>query len=90
MKLSEAMRIIESGPSGYMVTFERVDGPVLVSDHFPDVRAGEPPIPTEDEAWNLAERFAASTRGKCVYVYVIRREDFTPVSDYKSRMIVNR
>ena len=90
MKMEEAMRVMEGQPKGFMVAFERVEGSILASDHFPDVRSGEPPIATEEEAWRMAAQFAAKTRKRCVNIYVIRREDFTPVPDYRSRMIDNR
>lgn len=90
MKMQEAMNIMEAGPAGFMVTFERADGATLASDHFPEVRSGEPPIATEDEAWQMAAQFAAKTRKRCVNVYVIRREDFAPVPGYRERMIENR
>lgn len=90
MKMHAAMSIMESGPAGFMVTFEKVEGSILASDNFPDVRNGEPPIATEAEAWQMAAQFAAKTRKRCVNIYVIRREDFTPVSGYRERMIENR
>ena len=90
MKIQEAMKIIHGAPAGFMVAFEHVDGSILKSDHFPDVRNGEPPIGTEEEAWQLAARFAAKTRERCVNVYVIRREDYTPVPSCHARMIKNR
>lgn len=90
MKMEEAMMIMEGKPKGFMVAFERVEGSILASDHFPDVRAGEPPIETEEQAWQMAAQFAAKTRRRCVNVYVIRREDFTPVQGYRERMIENR
>jgi hypothetical protein len=70
-----------------MVHFEWAGDGFLRSDYFPDVHAGELPIATEDEAWQMAAQFAAKTRKRCVNVYVIRREDFTPVQGYRERMI---
>lgn len=92
MKMQEALDIIENAPkpAGFMVHFEWAGDGFLRSDHFPDVRAGEPPIATEDEAWQIAAQFAAKKRKRCVNVYVIRREDFTPVHGYRERMIENR
>jgi len=89
MRMSEAMRIIAMVPRGYMVSFERVEGHILASDYFPDKHAGEPLIPTEEEAWALAAKFAAATKRKCVNIYVIG-SDFRPVPDYRARMIENR
>ena len=90
MKMQEAMRIMEARPAGFMVRFARVRGYILEHDYFPDAHIGEPPIPTEAEAWDAAARFAAKTRGRCIDVYVIRREDFRPVPRYLERMISNR
>ena len=90
MKMEDALQIIESHPKGFMVAFERREGPFLVSDNFPDVRIGEPAIKTEAQAWDMAEKFAAKTVGECVNLYVIRREDFSPVNGYESRIIANR
>jgi len=88
MKMAEAMEIINNAP-GFMVHFNRIEGNCLTGDHFPDGRAGEDLIETEEEAWDLANKFAASTKGKCVDIYVIR-PNYTPVKDYKSRGIDNR
>lgn len=91
MLMCEAMQIIEREPEppGYMVSFERVEGMFLASDHFPDKHQGEPLIPTEEEAWDLAQRFAAKTVGRCVNIYVVAH-DFHPVPGYRDRMIPNR
>lgn len=89
MLMSEAMRVINSDPrpTGYMVSFERKEGRFLLSDYFP--ARGEPPIPTEKEAWGLAQKFAAKTVGECVNVYVMT-QDFVPVPGYEARQIENR
>lgn len=90
MKMHEAMRIIRDvKPKGYMVSFERSDGRFLTSDYFPDKHAGEPLIETEEEAWELAQRFAANTTGRYVNVYVVDR-NFAPVPNYKQKIIKNR
>lgn len=91
MLMREAMRVIndEPKPMGYMVSFERKEGRFLASDHFPDKHRGEPLIPTEEEAWVLARKFAAKTVGRCVNVYVVAH-DFVPVPDYEAQKIENR
>jgi hypothetical protein len=90
VKLSEAEAIINKRePGGFLVSFEHVQSGMLRSDHFPDVRAGEPAFRSEDAAWSIAKIFAANTRGRCVNIYVAR-SDFTPVEDYREKMIVNR
>lgn len=86
MRMKEAEAIIHRG-GGCLVHFERIEGSLLACDHFPDVRAGENPIATEDDAWLWAARFAAATRGSCVNVYVIHAEDFTPVKGYEQRAV---
>jgi len=91
MLMHEAMRVINDDPKpmGYMVSFERKEGRFLASDHFPDKHRGEPLIPTEEEAWALAQKFAAKTVGRCVNVYVMAH-DFVPVPGYEARKIENR
>jgi hypothetical protein len=90
VKMQDAVKIMEAKTPGFMVAFEHVGDGFLTSDHFPDVHSGEEPIPTEEEAWRLAARFAAKTHKRCVNIYVIRREDFTPVPGYHALMIENR
>lgn len=90
MQYREALRIINEGLNrGFMVSFEWKNGCVLVSDHFPDKHAGEKLIETEEEAWELARRFAAQTVGKCVNIYVTK-QDFTPVEGYRTKYMGNR
>jgi len=87
MKLSEAMDIIEGGRRiGCCVMFEVRKRGMLVSDHFPDVLAGESGIQTEETAWSLAAQFAHARRD-VVNVYVARADDFSPVPSYRSRML---
>ena len=89
MKLKEAMEIIGNKPKGFMVHFEKVQGSILASDYFPDKHGGEALIKTELEAWELAERFAEVTFGKCIDIYVIDHT-FSPVKDYALKKIINR
>ncbi len=90
MKIAEARRIMEEGiDQGFMVHFEWVKGSMLHSDYFPDKHAGESLFSSEDEAWEQAGCFAKTTCGRCVNIYVIK-QNFTPVRDYKTRMIPNR
>ena len=90
MKYSDALKIIDKGlNSGFMVSFEWKCGNILHGDCFPDIHAGEKLIETEREAWLLARKFADKTKGKCVNIYVIRGDDFTPVDGYKTHMIEN-
>ena len=91
MKYYEALKIINEGLNpGFMVHFEWKKGGMLYSDYFPDKHAGEKLIESEEEAWELAKRFARKTVGKCVNIYVIKGSDFTPVDGYKNKEIENR
>lgn len=90
MKMQEAMDIInKKEEKGYMVNFEHAGDGFLRSDWFPDKKAGEKLIATEEEAWELAKKFAEKTFGKCVNIYVTDA-NFRPVQFYKDQIIVNR
>lgn len=91
MKMKEALDFIEGKDNdGFMVAFERKKGnALLMSDHFPDKHAGEPLIKTEEEAWELAAKFAEAMKGKVVNVYVIK-SDFCPAHNYREKYIHNR
>lgn len=86
MKMQEALYIITNGQKekGFMVSFEKVENGVLVSNHFPDKHAGEELIKTEEEAWKLAEAFAKATDDTYVNIYVLNA-DFSPVKGYDKR-----
>jgi len=86
MKYSEALEIIENNETGFMVSFEVVDGRVLSSDYFPDKHAGEKLIPTEEEAWELARKFANATDNSYVNIYVVDHK-FSPVYGYSERKL---
>lgn len=63
MQLQQALRIIRGeDPVGYFVAYEHTDGRIRTFSAFPSVscRPPEPPIRDLGEAWQLAERFAAS------------------------------
>lgn len=89
MKMAEAKKVIYEGmkPRGYRVSFERVDGRILTTDHFPE--RDEPLIEHEEEAWQLAAQFAQATTGKCVNIYVVDNK-WSPVPGYVNRRIENR
>lgn len=89
MTMEEALQIMKGQSNGFMVSFERRDSYALVSDHFPDVKSGEPAIETEEEAWRMARQFAAKTQGRCLNVRVIH-SDYSPVSSSINRVIKNR
>lgn len=72
-----------------MVSFDYVENGMLITGSFPDKHAGENLIETEKEAWELAHKFAAKTRGKYINICVIDSL-FKPVDGYKEKEIVNR
>ena len=86
MKFQEALDIINKKEKGYMVSFEVRERGLLRSDHFPDKHADELLIPTEDEAWRLAERFAKATGSDTVNIYVIDNT-FSPVKGYDKKKL---
>lgn len=90
MNMQDAMEIIEGRKRGFLVHLEHMRGGMLHSDYFPDVRGGDEPIETEEEAWRMATQFASKTRGKCVNLYAVHSHDFTPVPGYMGRKIENR
>jgi len=85
MKLEDAKAFMQN-TGGYRVEFEKQEGGILRSDHFPD--DGEPTIPIEEEAWALAKEFARAGKHKgIVNVYVIQGNDYKPVEGYKERKL---
>jgi len=84
--MQEALNIIETKESGFMVHFEKREGGMLSSDYFPDKHAGEELISTLNEAWELAERFAKATNDTYVNIYVIDH-DFYPVEAYEMSIL---
>jgi hypothetical protein len=86
MKLKDAMSIIDKKETGFMVHFEKRIRGMLHSDFFPDKHAGEDLIPTETEAWELANRFAKSTDRDYINIYVIDH-NFRPVIGYNFKKL---
>ena len=85
MKLAELQeRIKRRARPGWRVHFERPEGSGWLSDMIPD--RDEPAIAEEDRAWELASEVAAAFPD-AVNIYVIRADDFTPIPDYRKRMI---
>jgi len=89
MKYQDAIDLIGGDYSGYMVHFEWIEGGMLRGDYFPDKHAGEELIESMAEAWDLAKKFAAKTKGKTCNLYVIDK-NFSPVVNYKAHLIANR
>ena len=72
--------------AGFRVAFERQEGGMLVSDHFP--ARDEDAIGTEEEAWRYATAFANAGQKKgIVNVYVINGFDWRPVQNYRDRKL---
>jgi hypothetical protein len=86
MKFQEALDIINKKEKSYMVSFEVRERGFLRSDYFPDKHADELLIPTEEEAWDLAERFAKATGSDVVNIYVIDNT-FSPVKGYDKKKL---
>ena len=83
MKFRNARALMRTSP-GFRVEFEKQNGGILTSDHFPD--DDEEPIGTEEEAWGYAERFAEACKNKgVVNVYVIHGDSYIPVKGYKGK-----
>lgn len=89
MKYQDAIDLINKDDSGYMVHFEWIECQILRGDYFPDKHAGEDLIKSMDDAWDLAKKFAAKTKGKTCNIYVVD-QDFKPVVNYKTHLIANR
>jgi hypothetical protein len=56
---------------------------------FPSKLAREVPIKTEEEAWELAEKFAAKTVGRFNDIYVVT-QDCIAVKGYKEKTLNKR
>ena len=99
MKMKEAMALIKKSEKeisakakkkelqGFMVHFEKVEGHILSAGYFPDKHAGEKLIKTEDEAWEMASRFAKATDYKeYINIYVVNN-NWRPVAYYATKAI---
>lgn len=84
MRMLDAKNIMRA-TAGYRIHFEKRDGGLLMSDYFPE--SDEPPIADIDDAWNVAEQWAAVDPERFVNVYVVHALDWTPVHDYGQRRL---
>jgi len=87
MKMKDALELIkdiQKVETGYMISFEKKEGGMLVSDHFPDKHAGEELIETEYSAWELAKDFAEVSKDKYINIYVVN-SSFEPILTYGRR-----
>jgi hypothetical protein len=83
MKITEARDIMRR-QCGYRVHFdEKREGGMLYSDYFPE--RDEPPIADLEDAWRLAEQWAAVDPSLYVNIYVTHAHDWTPVEGYTTR-----
>jgi hypothetical protein len=96
MKLKEAMALIKSAEKkkpvkkeikGFMVGFEKREDGMLCSGNFPDKYAGEKLIKTEEEAWELAKRFAKATDENEYINICVKDSHFRPVAGYYEKTI---
>ena len=83
MKMKEALKMIDGSKkieTGFMVSFEKRENGMLVSDHFPDKHADEPLLKTKEIAWKLAKDFA-NVSDRYVNIYVVD-SSFSPIKEY--------
>ena len=79
-----------------MISYQIAGDGFLRSGHEPDIRRGDLPIETEEEAWILAEAISVAhsrplnSGSYACYIYVVDAFTFRPVEDYETRKIVNR
>ena len=88
MKMKEALKMIDDNKKieiGFMILFEKRENGVLIADYFPDKRAGEPLLKTEEIAWKLANDFA-KVSDYYVNIYVAD-SSFSPVKDYNKKKL---
>ena len=86
MKMKDALKMIDDSKkieTGFMVSFEKRERGMLVSDHFPDKHAGEPLLESEEIAWKLAKDFA-KVSDHYVNIYVTD-SSFSPVKGYDKK-----
>ena len=94
MKMEQAMQIIDDDTledeKGFLVCFEQVVGIsriILMSDYFPEVLQGESPIPTEEQAWELALKFADKMKNRVYNIHVIC-SDFSRSKLYRDKVLL--
>lgn len=86
MFLEVLKKFIEDETPRYIVRFERRIEGALIADHFPNIDAGEKGFKTEAKAWLYARNLAEISEGDCYNIHVAT-DDFTPVEDYKKKML---
>lgn len=85
MRLKDAMKIIETKEYGFRIHFEVREGSILRSDYFPEI--DEEIIDSEEEAWELATRFAKATDSSIyVNIYVVDHTHH-PVAGYNDKKL---
>ena len=72
---------------GYMISFEKLYGGFLGSNHFPDKHAGEALIANREQAEEIARRFAHVTGDLTCNVYIINHK-FSPM--FENRIVHKR
>lgn len=86
-KEAESIILGTNKKEGFRVAFEEVKGSRLLAGYFPE--HNEPPLKTEERAWELAKDFAKKTRGRFINIYVVDTY-YCPVPDYRKNLIENR
>ena len=86
MKIKDVKKTIDKN-HGYLVHFEHCGDGMLTSDYFPDVKSGEDPFDTYDEAVEIGVDFADATKGETCNFYLVRADNFKPLQgwDLKNR-----
>lgn len=88
MKLSDALQIINKGKSGthgFRVHFEKHVKCFYKADYFPD--RDEPPLKTEAEAWELAQKFSVAADSSYSNIYVVDGKTRKPVEGYLEKKL---
>lgn len=81
-----ALKTIPRSKRGFMVSFEVRNGWIFESNYFPEKHDGESLIASEEQAWDLAKKFAYATGPEVVNIYVID-STFSPVSNYSLKKL---
>ena len=68
---------------GYLVHFEHCGNGLLRGDFFPEVRLGEEPFQTKEEAEMVGVKYAKATKGKTCNFYLVRSDSFASVGGWK-------
>lgn len=82
MKIQTVLDTIDDKPK-YLVHFEHIHGHILRTDYFPDTAAGEEGFQSEEYAIEVAEKYAAATKGKTCNFYLVRADNYLPIGTWR-------